>query len=288
MEQKTSVKRTIVISGIVKDAKTEEPIVGANVYLKSKRSNSIFTNDQGKFELELQVDASEDTLMITSAGYLPYKNTVALEKHLNFTINLSKRKTDRAKQDHELVAAALDGDQRAYGKLMARYRDSIYFMIKKMVNNPDDAEDFTIEAFGKAFSNLHKYSADFAFSTWLYRIAINNCIDHIRKKRLEIYYSIDEPMEGEEGSNGGSRDIPTDNLDPEEDYIKKQRILLMREVIERLNVKYRRLIELRFLKELSYEEIANTMGLPLGTVKAQLHRAKNLLHNILKNNKDSY
>ncbi len=288
MEQKKSVKRTIFINGFVKDTKTEEPIVGANVYLKSQRSNSVFTDESGHFKLELEVEGENDTLIITSAGYLPYKNPVKLDKELKFTINLSKRKTDRAKQDHELVAAALDGDQRAYGKLMARYRDSIYFMIKKMVNNPDDAEDFTIEAFGKAFSNLHKYSADFAFSTWLYRIAINNCIDHIRKKRLEIYYSIDEPMEGEEGTSNASRDIPTDSLDPEEDFIKKQRILLMREVIERLNVKYRRLIELRYLKELSYEEIAQSMGLPLGTVKAQLHRAKILLQNILKNNKDKY
>ena len=92
----------------------------------------------------------------------------------------------RAKEDYELVRKALDSkDQHAYAKLMSRYRDSIYFMVLKIVHDPDDADDLTIEAFGKAFGNLEKYSPDFAFSTWLYKIALNNSIDWIRKRRLE-------------------------------------------------------------------------------------------------------
>jgi len=214
---------------------------------------------------------------------------IGVGKDSDRLIKIKKKveKTDRALKDHELVKLAISGDQRAYGKLMGRYRDSIYFMIQKMVNNKDDAEDLTIEAFGKAFNNIHKYSPDYAFSTWLYRIAINNCIDFIRKKRLETF-SLDEPMDN--GDEGGktTRDVQSHVLDPEEEIIKKQRILLMRNVIEKLNNKYRRLIELRYLKELSYQEIAETLNLPLGTVKAQLFRAKELLHNILQNSKERY
>lgn len=186
----------------------------------------------------------------------------------------------RAKEDFDLVRKAIDeNDQNAYAKLLSRYRDSIYFMVLKMVHDHDDAEDLTIEAFGKAFSNLDKYSPDFAFSTWLYKIALNNSIDFIRKKRLETM-SLDEHSETE-GGDVISIEVRAATLDPEEKYIKEQRAKLMREVIEKLNPKYRMLIELRFFDELSYEEIAVKTNLPLGTVKAQLFRAKDLLYEIL-------
>ena len=195
--------------------------------------------------------------------------------------------SDRAKEDFELVRSALEEkDQTAYGQLLKRYRDSIYFMILKMVNNRDDAEDLTIEAFGKAFNNLHKYTPDYAFSTWLFRISINNCIDFIRKKRLSTT-SMDDGIDGEDGTPR-SAFIASQGLDPEERFIKDQRAELIRDVIEKLNPKYRRLIELRFFKELSYEEIAQELDIPLGTVKAQLFRAKELLFNILKNTRERY
>lgn len=193
----------------------------------------------------------------------------------------------RAKEDFDLVRKAIDeNDQHAYAKLLSRYRDSIYFMVLKMVHDHDDAEDLTIEAFGKAFSNLDKYSPDFAFSTWLYKIALNNSIDFIRKKRLETM-SLDEHSETESG-DVISIEVRAATLDPEEKYIKEQRAKLMREVIEKLNPKYRMLIELRFFDELSYEEIAEKTNLPLGTVKAQLFRAKDLLYEILSPKQGRY
>ena len=185
----------------------------------------------------------------------------------------------RAKEDLELVNKALSGDQVAYGKLMSRYKDSIYFLLLKMVHNEDDANDLTIEAFGKAFSNLTKYTPDFAFSTWLYKIALNNCIDFIRKKRIETL-SIHDSISNEKGESY-SLDIKSLLPDPEEKYVKKQRSKILKEVIEKINPKYRLLIELRFFEELSYEESAQRTNLPLGTVKAQLFRAKNLLYQIL-------
>lgn len=199
---------------------------------------------------------------------------------------VNKNLSVRAKEDYSLVLAAVDGDQRAYAKLMARYKDSIYFMVLKMVHNRDDAEDLTVEAFGKAFSNIQKYSPEYAFSTWLFKIAINNCIDFIRKKRLETF-SIDDNTK-EDGGNSFSNSIRATTLDPEERFIKEQRAKLMRDVTDRINPKYKRLIELRFFKEYSYDEIATELDLPLGTVKAQLFRAKELLYNILKNTRKNY
>ena len=92
--------------------------------------------------------------------------------------------SDKAKKDYSDVQAAIGGNQAAYASLMERYRESIYFMMLKMVSNTDDADDLTIEAFGKAFNRLEQYSPSYAFSTWLYKIASNNCIDFIRKKRF--------------------------------------------------------------------------------------------------------
>jgi len=200
-----------------------------------------------------------------------------------------KQFSPRASEDIVLVDKAVkEGDQSAYSALMNKYRDSIYYMVLKMVHNRDDAEDLTIEAFGKAFKNLSKYSPNYAFSTWLFRIATNNAIDFIRKKRLDTT-SIDRSISGddEEGSSFAAT-IKGKNLDPEEEFIKQQRMNLMREVTEKLNDKYKILIELRFFKEYSYEEIAQELNLPLGTVKAQLFRAKELLYNILNKSKEKF
>ena len=95
--------------------------------------------------------------------------------------------SDKAKKDLTLVEAAIKGDQGAYAELMDRYRDSIYFMMLKMVKNSDDADDLTIEAFGKAFNRLKQYSPNYAFSTWLFKIASNNCIDFIRKTKWVVW-----------------------------------------------------------------------------------------------------
>lgn len=193
--------------------------------------------------------------------------------------------SDKAMLDYRLVRAAIDsGDQKAYAQLMDRYRDSIYFMLLKMVNNRDDADDLTIEAFGKAFNKLHQYTPNYAFSTWLFKIASNNCIDFIRKKKKNLL-SLDKPFERGDGGEM-TMDVPSGTLNPEETYIREQKKLLMHGVVEKLKPRYRTLVELRYFKEYSYEEIAQELDLPLGTVKAQLFRAREFLYNILKNSKE--
>ena len=193
---------------------------------------------------------------------------------MNMNFNLS----EKAQFDVRLVEKAKKNDQAAYAQLMNRYREAIYYMLLKMVNNESDAEDLTIEAFSKAFKNLEQYTPNFAFSTWLFKIASNNCIDFIRKKRID-HISLDREI-GDKGRV--SSIIIAEVSDPEEDLIKKQKAKLMRHVVATLKPRYRDLVELRYFKEYSYEEIADELNLPLGTVKAQLFRARELLYNILK------
>ena len=189
--------------------------------------------------------------------------------------------SDKAQYDYELVIRARKGDQKAYAQLMGRYRDSIYFMLLKMVNNPSDAEDLTIEAFGKAFRYIDQYTPNYAFSTWLFKIATNNCIDFIRKKRGSTI-SIDQSMD-EDDSFNRSDSIKSDFMDPEMAMIKDQKVKVLRYIVTKLKPRYRRLVELRYFEEYSYEEISAELKLPIGTVKAQLFRARELLSNILKN-----
>ncbi len=196
---------------------------------------------------------------------------------MELNLNLS----DKAQQDFKLVELARKGDQRAYADLLGRYRDTIYFMLLKMVNNPVDAEDLTIEAFGKAFKNINQYTPNYAFSTWLFKIATNNCIDFIRKKRGNLV-SLDHTFDDDEALTPSSF-IQSESLDPENHMINQQKVSIMREVVSKLKPRYRRLVELRYFKEFSYEEISQELGLPIGTVKAQLFRARELLFNILKN-----
>lgn len=193
--------------------------------------------------------------------------------------------SDKGKHDLLLVESAIKGNQAAYADLMSRYRDSIYFMMHKMVKNVDDAEDLTIEAFGKAFSRLEQYSPNFAFSTWLFKIASNNCIDFIRKKRVYVT-SMDTGFVSEDG-DVIYHDARADVLDPEQTIVQDQKVKHMRLLVSKLKPRYRELVEKRYFEELSYEEIAEELNLPLGTVKAQLFRARDFLANMMEKTKDS-
>lgn len=184
--------------------------------------------------------------------------------------------SEKAKNDLLLVEKARNGSELAFASLMNRYRDSIYYMLLKMVNNPSDAEDLTIEAFGKAFRNLDSFTPDFAFSTWLFKIATNNCIDFIRKKQISP-----SPLDQwQDDIDNLTVNIQSDLPDPEESLINDQKIAVLRGIVNQLKPRYRTLIELRYYKEYSYEEISSELNLPIGTVKAQLYRAKSLLYNI--------
>jgi RNA polymerase sigma-70 factor (ECF subfamily) len=191
----------------------------------------------------------------------------------------------KARYDYDLVQKARTGDQNAFAELMDRYRDSIYFMLLKMVQNKDDADDLTIEAFGKAFNRLDLYTPNFAFSTWLFKIASNNAIDFIRRKKKNTI-SIDQAIGGDDGDEM-YMDLKSDGLTPEEISIREQKVKIMRQVVQKLKPRYRQLVEMRYFEQLSYEEISEKLELPLGTVKAQLFRARDLLFEILRSSKEN-
>lgn len=187
--------------------------------------------------------------------------------------------SSKALEDFELIDRAVEEkDQQAFATLMKRYKKAVYFMILKMIRDADDAEDLTMEAFAKAFRNLHKFKKDYTFSTWLFRIATNNTIDFIRKKKLKTM-SLNTTL-SDDGGNSVTIDVEDDDNNPQDEYIKSQRKEMVRIFVDKLPAKYRKLVQLRYFDELSYEEIAVELEKPLGTVKAQLHRSRELLYEI--------
>lgn len=201
-------------------------------------------------------------------------------------MELNREFSEKAKKDFLLIEKAKStGDEKAFAELMSRYKKPVYHMILKMIRNVDDAEDLTIEAFAKAFKNLQKFNPEFTFSTWLFRIATNNCIDFMRKKKLATT-SISGTYKDDAGENV-DMEFKDGGLNPMEEAIKTQKVALVQSIVTKLPPKYQTLVKLRYFEELSYEEIAVELDAPLGTVKAQLHRARELLYDLVKNRKDS-
>ena len=191
--------------------------------------------------------------------------------------------TEKAKRDYLLLRKAIDfNDQKAYAELVNLYQDSIYYLMMKIVKNSDDAEDLTQETFGKAFRNLHAYSPQYAFSTWLYRIAVNNSIDYIRHKHNSPQ-CIDDDLFNMTSEQIIDRSSSNHTMTPEDVIIDKQRISMLRSAVQQLPEKYRKVVELRYYEELSYEEISETLNISLSNVKIQLLRAKNMLSDIVGN-----
>ena len=190
-----------------------------------------------------------------------------------------QRKRDSRAEDSTLIQRAVAGDDQAYKKLMLKYRDAIFNFIFKMVRDRQQVEDLTQEAFIKAFASLRNFNDEYAFSTWLYKIATNNSIDFIRKRKLQMY-SIDKPIESKDSDY--SFELPDDTYEADRTLISGQRTKLLNEAIAKLPEKYRRVIRLRHVEEKSYEEIADELKLPIGTVKAHIFRAREVLYRHLR------
>jgi len=191
------------------------------------------------------------------------------------------RFSSKALEDFKLIDMAVDGDDKAYGKLLQRYKRPVYHMILKMVRNVDDAEDLTMESFSKAFRSLHKFKKDFTFSTWLFRIATNNTIDHIRKKKLNTL-SIENTYTDDDGQPVGIDVEDFGNLNPQDEAIRAQKEELIQVFVNMLPTKYQKLVRLRYFHELSYEEIAAVLNVSIGTVKSRILRGREALRKILE------
>ena len=181
--------------------------------------------------------------------------------------------------DIELIQRALENDQQAYTEILKKYRAPLYNLLYRMVRNKIETEDLVQEAFIKAFNSLASFNDDYAFSTWLYKIAINNCIDHFRKKKLKTY-PIDKPIESKDGNI--KREFPDVSYRPDNSLLSKEKGKLIEDAIQNLPVKYRTAIILRHTEDKTYEEISEIMQIPLGTVKARIFRAREMLKKQLK------
>lgn len=193
--------------------------------------------------------------------------------------------TDSSRKDLVFVDAALSGDQHAYQQLVDKYQRALYFHILKLVRNRDVVDDLVQEAFLKAFGCLESYNRQYAFSTWIYRIATNHSIDYLRKKKLSTL-SIDEPVQGKDGEM--QMELADESASTDREIIVQQRRKMIRDAVEALPEKYRLVVRMRHMQEMSYEEIAEELGLPLGTVKAHIFRARELLNKHLRDKMAAY
>jgi len=188
-------------------------------------------------------------------------------------------------QDESYVRSALKGDQKAFKKLTEKYQRPLQYHVSRMVKEGEQIEDLVQEAFVKAFDNLESYNTNYAFSTWLYRITTNHTIDYLRKKKLKTT-SIDKPIKTRDGEL--SFELPDDDAVTDRSIIKRERRKIITTAIENLPDKYRQVIEMRHIEELSYQEISDKLDLPLGTVKAHIFRAREMLYKALKDKRHKF
>ena len=192
-----------------------------------------------------------------------------------------KVQNERLKLDYQLVCAARDdGSRKAYADLMASYREPLYLLLLRMTHNTTTASDLTMETFSKAFLQLHRYSPTGTFSSWLFSIGVNTYIDYLRNRKLETV-SLNSITRTSE-NDFIEYQIPSGQPNPEEMMIRMQRDAALKEIVNQLKEPYRQIIELRYYEDLSYEEIAQRMNIPVGTVKVRLNRAKALLSSIVR------
>ncbi|HAV24243.1 MAG TPA: RNA polymerase subunit sigma-24 [Bacteroidetes bacterium] len=198
---------------------------------------------------------------------------------------ISERRQESRDEDSILIQKALNGDQRSFRRLRHKYHDAIFNLIARMIRNREEVEDLTQEAFIKAFTSLASFNDEYAFSTWLYKIATNNCIDHIRRKKL-LTFSIDKPIESKDSDY--TFEVPDSTYEPDKSIIADQRKKILDEAINSLPPKYRQVIILRHTEEKEYQEIARQLKLPLGTVKAHIFRAREMLYKYLRDKMRHY
>ncbi len=178
------------------------------------------------------------------------------------------------------IKQVLKGDQNAYSDIVNLYQHKLYQICYRMLGNKQEAEDIAQEAFVRAYINLHSYDQKRKFSTWLYRIATNLCIDRIRKKKPDYY--LDAEVAGTDGLDMYSQ-IAADEQLPEDVVEQMELQERIQYEISRLPDKYRSVIVLKYIEELSLQEISEILGMPLGTVKTRIHRGREALRKQLNN-----
>ena len=176
--------------------------------------------------------------------------------------------------DEELVAAVLEGEVEKYEVLVKRYQGRVVNYLYRLLRSLDDAQDLGQDVFLRVYNALDRFNPEYKFSTWLFRVAQNAAIDSVRKRRIKTV-----SMERRENAEGGSSsfDFPSHDPDPYGDLRNTERGAAIGDAIDALPQEYRELIQMRHFGELSYGEIADLKGMPLGTVKNKLFRGRQML-----------
>ncbi|WBA44143.1 RNA polymerase sigma factor [Hymenobacter canadensis] len=201
-------------------------------------------------------------------------------------IEVTRELSERTRHDYLLiVAATTHGDEKAYAELLDRYRRPVFHSVRSIVKNPDDADDLTMEVFTKAFRHLPNFNPEYAFGTWLLRIAANHSIDFLRRQKLRTVHMYSGPTHRDGPLEEQLLAFGDPARDPQAQLMHEEKVVVVRQFVDMLPVKYRRLVVRRYFDELSYEELAAELRAPLGTVKAQLHRARELLYGLAKTSK---
>lgn len=207
------------------------------------------------------------------------------QSQVNSLSNSGSTPSTSSQVDYALVQRAIGGDQAAFKTLFDKYKQPLYFHILKLVKDREIIEDLLQEIFLKAFDNIASFNPDYAFSTWLYRITTNHSIDYLRKKKLKTF-SIHDPIRTKDGEM--SIELEDEGRSTDDLIVRKQRSQILREALDSLPDKYRDIIKMRHVEELSYQEIADILDLPLGTVKAHIFRARELLYKYLKDRQGTF
>lgn len=182
-------------------------------------------------------------------------------------------------EERQLIADALGGSQKAYRILTERHQTAVFHIILKIVRDSETANDLVQETFMKAFISLKSYRSEYRFSTWLYKIAANCSIDFLRKKKINAL-SLDQELETKDGSV--SIEVADYSYHPGQELERKEQRFGIEEAINSLPEKYREVIIYRHKDDKTYEDIADLLDIPVGTVKARIFRARELLKKKLK------
>jgi RNA polymerase sigma-70 factor (ECF subfamily) len=178
-----------------------------------------------------------------------------------------------------LARKALKGDQQAFAEIVGLYQDKLYHMAFRMLGSRQEAEDVVQEAFLRVYRNLDRYDEGMKFSTWIYRIATNLCIDRLRKRKAT--YSLDAESTEHEGLDGYAV-IPSDDRTPESEMLLSETQRIVRQAIDTLPAKYKSVMVLRYLHDLSLQEIGEVLDMPVTTVKTRVHRGREYLRKKLE------
>lgn len=189
-------------------------------------------------------------------------------------------------EETRLIQQIKKGDIAAFEELAAMYQKQIFSLAYRMCGNQEDAADMSQEALIKVYRNIDKFKGDSKFSTWLYRVVTNTCLDEMKKIKRKQVYSLDSELETKDGNL--KRDIEDTALTPEEKAEQSERVDAVQSALMRVSDKHRKILVLRDIQGFSYEEIADMLECSEGTVKSRLSRAREALRKVLKENKELF